>query len=142
MTAQSDGIDPAAEPSGTGCKECLAAGAWWFHLRRCAQCGHIGCCDFIAEPACDQTSSRDRPPGYRQLRARRALVLRLSHGRLFAGPSLAAPQSHPDDQPVPGPAGRVPPDWESQAARVNRATPGTAVAHGRHDRPNPMFERR
>ncbi|HUR06388.1 MAG TPA: UBP-type zinc finger domain-containing protein [Nonomuraea sp.] len=18
---------------------------WWFHLRRCAQCGHVGCCD-------------------------------------------------------------------------------------------------
>ena len=25
--------------------ECDAAGGWWFHLRRCAQCGHIGCCD-------------------------------------------------------------------------------------------------
>jgi hypothetical protein len=40
-----DGIDPAAKPSGTGCVECLAQGKWWFHLRRCAQCGHIGCCD-------------------------------------------------------------------------------------------------
>ena len=38
-------IDPAARPSGTGCQECLAAGTWWFHLRRCAECGHIGCCD-------------------------------------------------------------------------------------------------
>src|SRR5207249_10874412 len=32
-------------PSGTGCVECLAEGGWWFHLRRCAECGHIGCCD-------------------------------------------------------------------------------------------------
>lgn len=40
-----DGIDPTAPPSGTGCVECEEAGGWWFHLRRCAQCGHIGCCD-------------------------------------------------------------------------------------------------
>ncbi|EFF88265.1 zinc finger UBP-type domain containing protein, partial [Streptomyces sp. e14] len=39
------GIDPSAPPSGTGCVECDAAGGWWFHLRRCAACGHIGCCD-------------------------------------------------------------------------------------------------
>jgi hypothetical protein len=27
------------------------------------------------------------------------------------GPELAPPQHHPLDQPVPGPAGRVPEDW-------------------------------
>jgi hypothetical protein len=27
------------------------------------------------------------------------------------GPELAAPDSHPTGQPVPGPAGRVPADW-------------------------------
>jgi hypothetical protein len=27
------------------------------------------------------------------------------------GPRLADPQSRPADQPVPGPAGRVPADW-------------------------------
>ena len=37
-------IDPHAEPSGTGCLECDANGGWWFRLRRCAACGHIGCC--------------------------------------------------------------------------------------------------
>ncbi len=40
-----EGIDPSVPPTGTGCAECEAAGGWWFHLRRCAQCGHIGCCD-------------------------------------------------------------------------------------------------
>jgi Zn-finger in ubiquitin-hydrolases and other protein len=39
------GIDPTVPPSGPGCNECDEAGGWWFHLRRCAQCGHIGCCD-------------------------------------------------------------------------------------------------
>jgi hypothetical protein len=33
-----------------------------------------------------------------------------------AGPELAAPMSHPEAQPAPGPAGRVPSDW----ARVLR----------------------
>ena len=44
MTAMA-GIDPVVEPTGTGCAECEAVGGWWLHLRRCAQCGHIGCCD-------------------------------------------------------------------------------------------------
>lgn len=44
---QIPGIDLAARPSGDGCAECLAGDGpgWWFHLRRCAECGHIGCCD-------------------------------------------------------------------------------------------------
>ena len=33
------------EPSGPGCLECTEMGARWVHLRRCAACGHIGCCD-------------------------------------------------------------------------------------------------
>jgi uncharacterized UBP type Zn finger protein len=28
-----------------GCEECLKMGATWVHLRRCAQCGKVGCCD-------------------------------------------------------------------------------------------------
>ena len=30
------------------------------------------------------------------------------------GPELPDPQHHPLEQPVPGPEGRVPPDWESK----------------------------
>ena len=37
--------DLDAPPSGDGCVECLAANGWWLHLRRCAACGHVGCCD-------------------------------------------------------------------------------------------------
>jgi hypothetical protein len=40
-----DLIDAAVEPSGPGCVECLAEGGRWLHLRRCATCGHVGCCD-------------------------------------------------------------------------------------------------
>jgi hypothetical protein len=31
---------------------------------------------------------------------------------LIEGPPLAPPSHHPVDQPVPGPAGRVPRDWQ------------------------------
>jgi hypothetical protein len=30
------------------------------------------------------------------------------------GPELSPPEHHPLDQPVPGPAGRVPADWRSR----------------------------
>jgi uncharacterized UBP type Zn finger protein len=35
----------SADPSGDGCVECLQTGGRWVHLRRCTQCGHVGCCD-------------------------------------------------------------------------------------------------
>jgi uncharacterized UBP type Zn finger protein len=35
----------AVEPSSPGCKECLASGDEWVHLRLCMTCGHVGCCD-------------------------------------------------------------------------------------------------
>jgi uncharacterized UBP type Zn finger protein len=28
-----------------GCPECIAAGGTWVHLRRCTECGQVGCCD-------------------------------------------------------------------------------------------------
>ena len=28
-----------------GCEDCLRIDGWWVHLRRCATCGHIACCD-------------------------------------------------------------------------------------------------
>jgi uncharacterized UBP type Zn finger protein len=27
------------------CRECLALGDRWVHLRLCVTCGHVGCCD-------------------------------------------------------------------------------------------------
>ncbi len=32
-------------PSGEGCKQCLARGDTWVHLRLCMTCGNVGCCD-------------------------------------------------------------------------------------------------
>jgi Zn-finger in ubiquitin-hydrolases and other protein len=66
MKSERDGINPAAKPSGTGCAECLALGGWWFHLRRCAECGHIGCCD--SSPS-QHASKHHAATGTRQSRA-------------------------------------------------------------------------
>lgn len=35
----------AHEPAAHECADCIAAGAKWFHLRMCATCGYVGCCD-------------------------------------------------------------------------------------------------
>jgi uncharacterized UBP type Zn finger protein len=34
-----------AQRPTAGCKECLAMGSEWVHLRICLSCGHVGCCD-------------------------------------------------------------------------------------------------
>lgn len=38
-------LEVVVPPVATGCVECLATGGRWVHLRRCVECGHIGCCD-------------------------------------------------------------------------------------------------
>jgi hypothetical protein len=107
-------IDPEVPPSGSGCVECLSGEGWWFHLRRCAKCGHIGCCD---------TSPSQHATGHAKLTGH-SVIASFEPGEdwfwdyqdesTFAGPPLAAPEHHPVDQPVPGPAGRVPRDWEER----------------------------
>lgn len=42
--AHLDEIRPVT-PSSSGCKECIALGDDWVHLRICLSCGHVGCCD-------------------------------------------------------------------------------------------------
>lgn len=37
--------DDDAPARTSGCEECLQSGESWAHLRRCLQCGHVGCCD-------------------------------------------------------------------------------------------------
>jgi hypothetical protein len=109
-----DGIDPAVVPSGTGCVECEASEGWWVHLRRCAQCGHIGCCDSSPE---QHASKHAVATGHR-------LVQSFEPGETwfwdyrtndyYDGPRLADPQHRPLEQSVPGPHDRVPADWRSK----------------------------
>src|SRR6266576_3211606 len=55
-------IDPAIPPSGEGCVECLATDGWWFHLRRCARCGHVGCCDSSPSQHASRHAASERHP--------------------------------------------------------------------------------
>lgn len=105
-------IDPSVPSSGTGCKECLKTGGWWFHLRRCAQCGHIGCCDTSPSQHATLHYHETGHPVIRSFEPGETWFFDYRNGGAFQGPALAAPESHPYDQPVPGPAGRVPLDWE------------------------------
>ena len=112
-------IDPAAEPSGTGCKECLASApaGWWFHLRRCAACGQIGCCD--SSPS-QHARAHFRASGHRYMTSYEPgedWYWDFETDEYAQGPDLAPPTHHPEDQPVPGPAGAVPADWQQQLNR-------------------------
>ena len=106
-----EGVDPSAEPSGTGCVECLEAGGWWFHLRRCAQCGHIGCCD---TSPCQHATAHWKESGHPLMTSFEPAedwFWDFRNDQAYEGPVLAGPQSHPADQPTHGPAGGVPDDW-------------------------------
>ena len=106
-------IDPTIPPSGDGCVECLAGDSWWFHLRRCADCGHIGCCD--SSPL-QHARAHASGPGHRLIRT-------FEPGEnwywdyvaeaFVHGPELIAPTHRPIEQAVPGPAGVPPADWQS-----------------------------
>jgi hypothetical protein len=108
------GVDPAALPSGTGCLECEESGGWWLHLRRCAQCGHIGCCDSSPSRHARQHALRVGHPVARSFEPGETWFWDYERETYLEGPALAGPASHPPEQPAPGPAGRVPPDWRSR----------------------------
>jgi hypothetical protein len=114
MKSERDGIDLAAEPSGTGCVECLAEGGWWLHLRRCAQCGHIGCCDTSPSQHATKHSAVMHHPVITSFEPGEKWFYDYRTEEMFKGPELHGPHSHPPDQTVPGPADAVPEDWESQ----------------------------
>lgn len=117
MTDQRDGIDTTAGPSGTGCVECLATGGWWLHLRRCAQCGHIGCCDSSPSQHASRHHAQTGHPIITSFEPGERWFYDYRNRHVFNGPALPEPASHPTDQPVPGPEGRVPADWESKLNR-------------------------
>jgi hypothetical protein len=112
-----DQIDPTVPPSGTGCVECLSAGGWWVHLRRCTACGHVGCCD--TSPGQHATAHfRDSGhPVIVSFEPDEDWLWDYRDESMREAPVLADPQSHPGDQPVPGPAGAVPEEWEDQIHR-------------------------
>ncbi|MGI8458621.1 MAG: UBP-type zinc finger domain-containing protein [Propionibacteriaceae bacterium] len=106
------GIATATPPSGPGCVECDAESGWWFHLRRCAQCGHVGCCD--SSPA-QHATAHFRATGHPWMQSYEPgedWFYNFADEQIDDGPELAGPASHPADQSAPGPDDRVPPGWQ------------------------------
>src|SRR3974377_41631 len=106
------GIAHSAAPSGTGCAECEASGGWWLHLRRCTLCGHIGCCDTSPSQHATAHFKETGHPVIRSFEPGETWFCPYP-SEAFSEPAraLAGPECHPQEQTVPGPAGRVPADW-------------------------------
>jgi hypothetical protein len=112
MKSEREGINALAKPSGTGCAECLATGEWWLHLRRCAECGHIGCCDTSPNQHASKHNLATGHPVITSFEPGEQWFYDYRSGEFFDGPNLPPPHSHPLEQPVPGPVGRVPSNWQ------------------------------
>jgi hypothetical protein len=110
-------IHPEVPPSGTGCVECEHEGLWWVHLRRCASCGHIGCCDDSLSKHATAHAASTGHPIIRSFEPGEDWFWDYRTQDYADGPALAPPESHPLDQTVPGPADRLPTDWREQLER-------------------------
>ena len=108
-----DWVNPDVPPSGTGCVECEATGGWWFHLRRCTLCGHIGCCDSSPSQHASKHAAATSHPMVRSFEPEEDWFWNYVTNQYYDGPVLVPPDHHPLEQPVPGPKGRVPRDWEN-----------------------------
>ena len=107
----STGIDTSVPPSGSGCLECERDGSWWVHLRRCAQCGHVGCCDDSLNRHATAHAAATGHPSMQSFEPGEDWFWSYSGKHLFTGPALAPPTSRPATQTSPGPEDRVPADW-------------------------------
>ena len=112
-----DGINPRVPPSGTGCVECEELGSWWLHLRRCAECGHIGCCDDSLNKHATAHWRATGHPVIRSFEPGEDWFWSYETDDYADGPALAAPNAHPEAQGVPGPTERVPADWQERLAQ-------------------------
>ncbi len=112
--AKHDSINPDVKPSGAGCVECLAADGWWLHLRRCAECGHIGCCDSSPSQHATKHAHTSAHPVIQSFEPGEDWFYDYRTDGMVAGAELAAPHAHPASQPTPGPAGKVPANWQSK----------------------------
>ena len=94
--------------------ECLgSADGWWMHLRRCAACGHVGCCDSSPSQHASAHAAASGHPVVQSFEPGEDWFWSYADDEFHDGPDPAPPRSHPEDQPVPGPAGAVPPDWRA-----------------------------
>jgi hypothetical protein len=105
-------LEAAPAPSGAGCVECEASVGWWFHLRRCVECGHVGCCD---DSLGRHATAHFEGTGHRYIRSFEPgedWFWDYADARGVIGGDVMPPLAHPAEQSTPGPADRVPADWQ------------------------------
>ena len=112
-------IDPSVPPSGPGCADCEASDppGWWVHLRRCAACGHVGCCDTSPAQHASAHAAETGHPVVQTFEPGEDWFWHYGDEELVDGPALAPPTSRPPEQGSPGPRGRVPADWRDHIHR-------------------------
>src|SRR5215218_5036759 len=104
-------FDTTVPPSGPGCAECLATSdGWWFHLRRCAACGHVGCCNSSPSQHASKHAFMNGHPVAQSYEPGEDWFWDYVQDDVVEGPVLQEPHHHPLEQTVPGPAERVPAD--------------------------------
>lgn len=108
------GIMPSVPPSGFWCVECEESGSWWLHLRRCAECGHIGCCDDSLGKHATAHYRQTGHPFIQSFEPGEDWFWDYTTNEYFFGPKLAEPDSYQPPQRSPGPTERVPADWRRQ----------------------------
>jgi hypothetical protein len=84
------------------------------HLRRCAACGHVGCCDDSLGRHASHHAAATTHSVVQSFEPGEDWFWDYAHRRFADGPELAPPTSHPVNQPAPGPRGRVPAAWIEQ----------------------------
>ena len=101
MKQAARGINPASKPSGDGCVECLALPkGWWFHLRRCAECGHIGCCDSSPNQHASKHATATGHPIIASFEPGDDWFFDYEKRAMVKGAELLPPHSHPRSQPA------------------------------------------
>ena len=112
------GYQPAGQAKRNGLRRMSGSGRWWFHLRRCAECGHIGCCDSSPNRHALKHYAATGHPIITSFEPGEHWFYDYRTEETFAGPKLRVPHSHPSDQPAPGPVGRVPSNWQTLLHRA------------------------
>lgn len=124
------GINFVSGPTGVGCEEYMATAGRWLHLRRCAERGHVSCCEtsplqhakrHAAETGHPVVASFEPLQGWFYDNKKRA-----SSEALNSCLRALILKTNP---PRP-PAGRVPEDWESL---LNDVADSLALSEFRQD---------
>ncbi|GLI27492.1 hypothetical protein ARHIZOSPH14_17340 [Agromyces rhizosphaerae] len=104
----------AQPPQGTVCASCIEAGGWWWHLRRCVACGHIGCCDSSPARHAREHAATHGHPVMTTFEPDEDWFWDFELDAPARPVPLSPPFSRPLEQACPGPAGNVPDDWEER----------------------------